>query len=400
MKLRFLFLAALAGSAGHHAMAAMSTEDFKSFSDGSAVSAVADISGLKYTLVDLNPNDGIAPSVQFVSLARAGSLYDMLSVARGALDTPTAADLRANGVLIGNGYWGGTLPLAGYPAGQFQGVAMGAPGTTYTEWLPQTALQTASTDGLASASLGAGSLSSVSKITGASINQYRQPDYAETTLLADRWSLESSAESLTGPGGGYVYSVNTDPITDEYLEVFGPGFSGDGMEPWTWPMGQQFILSPQTQIVFEGTLDAQITSALNVTGLADLTVAGVNATATASAVLFRAQPKDGLDIWPNEKAMFEAYDYQSADDFIFLNQYIDTTTGEVLGKKSADQATHKNFSFSLTNAETSAITATLNLVTNATVSANGSVVPEPSTWALMGLGLLGMAGVARRHQPA
>ena len=58
----------------------------------------------------------------------------------------------------------------------------------------------------------------------------------------------------------------------------------------------------------------------------------------------------------------------------------------------------KIFSFTVTNDTDAAITRELGFTTLASMSLRVQAIPEPSTWALMGLGLVGIASVVRRQR--
>lgn len=383
--LRLASLACLA-SLCTQSHAALTTQTFQDFADGSSLASMVELGQLRYTLIDLAPDDGVTPWISFER--NPSSTFDLLSVAFGAIDRTGAAQMETiTGIQPRISTYGTTIPSAAFPNGQSSGLIA----SPDEPWLPDTALIATSSDGLTSAQLGGNSLTASARITADGINQYKQMGYAVTgSGLEHQWALEASAASVTGGGGtSFTMYENIDPTTGEVTQTYGGLVYGEGAtSTGGWPNGYQFSLSPNTQVLFEGTITAYTSS--NLAGLEDLGLSELDVLSRsyAGVGLVRLQPQDGRTFWMSESDLRTAYDLQIVEFAASNNATV------------VDEAPHSlDFQLSLSNTASESIEGRLHMYAGAEFSAYGSVVPEPGTWALMGLGLLGIAAAARRQAP-
>jgi hypothetical protein len=366
-------LAACLGMEG--AAAATMPATFNTLSDDVALASSAQISNVRYTLVDLTPNDGVSPSIQFVNMSRPLANSDFMVSASGSIYGPG----REEGLLINS------LPNVAYPSGTQQ-LDTGTAGTLSANLLSTRTLTTTSTDGVTSAYLDSQTLQASTRLTANDVATLRQAPYV--SYQQGDWALEGTAISNSGVGGGYQYVQE-----DGTNHLITPLFSGDGVQADSGsysPLGRTFILSPNTEVIFEGSYALESLTNLDTLSTVGLSadVGSTRALAGVGASLFRAVPKDGGTWWNTEAEMFDAYDFQS----FFLS-----TDGTTSFTPPTSEST---FKLGLKNTEAAPISATIDLATVAFYEAGGSVVPEPATWALMGLGLGGLAVAARKRRPA
>lgn len=386
-------------SIASNAQAAVFNQQFLSVNNDAILAAEAQITNLNMTLVDLDPNDGITPSIQFISGSRPYSLYDMMTVVTGVVNAQGYAQEAALGRAPIVGSYGLNTPNPALPNAASNGLIMGEPGSTYTTWLPTSGIEATSADGTSTANLSASGLSVSTRVSAEQLNTWKQPAYAYYAAGDNPWELEGSATSATGVGGGYVMftPTDTDPSTGQPLGVYRPyKFGGDlqsasnaAYNPGnTWPLGQSFLLSPNTQVIFEGTQSAQAITNLESPLLTGVTVDPSRVTnyAATSIMLYRDQAKDGQTGWATMEEALNAYDLQWAT--AGAGYGYDPEGGSVPFSSS-------NFRFTLSNTSSTVTKATLEMNVLSTFYLQGTAVPEPSTWVMMLGGLLGLCAVRR-----
>jgi hypothetical protein len=387
-------------SVGCSVHAAVFNEQFLTVNNDAILAAEAQITNLRMTLVDLDPNDGVTPSIQFIAGSRPYSLYDMMTVSSGVMDAAGFAQEVAQGRTPTVGSYGLLFPNPAFPSADTSGLVMGAPGSTYSTWLPTNGIESTSADGVNSASLSASGLSVSTRVSAEQLSSLKQPAYTYIAPGDNPWELEGSAISGTGVGGGYGVDMfdEIDPITGAPISVFRlNSFAGDLQSlsnavynPGNaWPLGQSFLLSPNTQVIFEGTQAIQTVTNLESPLLDGVTVDGgrVTNSASTSVMLYRDQPKDGQSGWPTNEAVLAAYDMQ----------WVTASAGYGFASEGGESAT-SDFSLSLSNTGSVVTKATLDMYVTSTYYLQGSAaVPEPATWVFMLGGLLGLCVIKRRH---
>jgi len=303
------------------------------------------LSGLSFQLIDLTPGDGIAPSLSFQT--------------QGIIDSSNMVYAETSDSWL--------------PAGP----------TYSNSLLPSTPLNYVSAD----------SLSSITS-TGNSIT------------LQSNLPLSQVLPALTSPDGtGIGDYVNHGLMTGTDLNLGNP-FEG------TY---QSFTLGAGTGLVLRGTLSnytsvdrTAVQSALEANGYDwwSLSIGGNNAGIFQMAEQF-------TDNYPNGYLMKQGNVVELVDDHFVT--YDSTYYDDGI---SQSHSASSEFEFTVVNFGDSDLTGmvALNLMTNSDLNLNATrysiippaigvpedlyipAIPEPSTYALMGLGLVGIATVARRRR--
>ncbi|RZI86632.1 MAG: PEP-CTERM sorting domain-containing protein [Rubrivivax sp.] len=319
----------------------------------------AAMTGFAYHLVDLAPDDGVTPWIQFGQ--------GLSAPAMGYLSPLGHAD-----------YWTEEGPT--YPADG---------STSYTGFLPSTPVIAQSLDGLASAQANA---SAVSVSTHTTLNSFSQVSAGSAGDPLAHLDVSSTAATRT-PLSAFDYEVDPDSGS---TRVSATAFEAG--------QGANFTMSARTRLVIDGVLDARI--AFNRGALsADLQAAladgsaSIEGVAGAGVLLSLANREADLDgtVWPSVEdavAAVMAITHQSSESL-----FLDTADGDT-------GAEAKAFSLALENSEASdaqgflgfALGTNVGLhVPKALVPSASAPLPEPGTWALTGLGMLGLGAIARRR---
>ncbi|HEX5371100.1 MAG TPA: PEP-CTERM sorting domain-containing protein [Aquabacterium sp.] len=229
---------------------------------------------------------------------------------------------------------------------------------------------------------------------------------AVLSVSTPRANFEASV-ALNNDALTLVQHIDTEPYTEGLVghafshmdtgispQIFSPGILPEGVDPNTVPVFGGIALAPGSQATLTGTMS--FTSTLTFAdGLTDLSVYDAHASIDMFSVLL--QIPEGLTM----------------DDIMFVdaaNSQLTNLnwTGELNGAQGhTDPVTGgDSISFTMTVTNTSDVRTWLvvgsgsNINLNHNFYAAAGAVPEPSTWALMGLGLVGISAVARRRQRA
>ncbi len=308
------------------------------------VKVTAGFSDIRYHLVDLSPNDGVKPWVQF---------------ADAAIDQGYSGYADAHGQVLNSDF----TPAATNPY---------STRLTFPTVFPNTTAGAVSKDGTASVSISPTSLSSSAWLTEQQF-PLAQPSRLETTTLSNLTS-----ESYTGQGTPFY----------AYLGMLYPW--DPSVAPLNDPLHQQqapeFKLSANTAIVFEGNTVADA-SVVDAARLPEGTF--VYSGAGLSFEVYADQRFSGVGPVYGSEAE-EAFGYQ-------------TRTFSVGGGNDGFPSIFAGtlpFAVTFTNATGASIDAHLAMSTYASVNISGLPVPEPTTYVLMGLGLVGIALAKRRARSA
>lgn len=326
------------------------------------ISAEAQVMGLAYALVDLNPDDGIAPQITF----RAGltlepdetGLNEVYNSMGNTVEAVSLVGHVDNSLAYGwvHDYRFGNLPQAQQDA-----------------FIPTDNLLTIGPDGLSSAELFSGNYRSAVRIDRAYMENDAQQAYANgfTQGLLVR-SADSALNRISGD-----LPVNGDGITSfivpELLDTL----------PY-------FELTPNTQVTFSGQLLAHANFAGSYTPEGQTEVYGG---AGAMVSVRRRLPSDGQLQWVSQAATEAAFDFQSQT--LWATMRYSTT-------EQSQESLSSAFELVFANGSDASLQGVLDVSTYAAMTfvADLSTVPEPSAYASMALGLLGVAGVVSSRKTA
>lgn len=294
------------------------------------------LTGLSFQLIDVNPTDGIAPSISFESKGYLGGewVYDELA------DTYT----HQGGIQYSNSL----LPSA-----------------------PQSYV---SADGLSTINTTSNSVLMQSQVSGSDLHGALN---AEDT---------------------YGYFTKTVLQSTSGLDV-GKAFGGDY---------ESFTLSAGTGLILRGTFSSKLSFADN----------------SALQSEFEANGYEDVSLVQNFHTTVDftmaALDRESSDpigygydvkqgNYFYREAYDDMSQDSLDGFAAVDRTTSSDFEFTIVNfgsADMSGVVA-LNMSVDSDLYLSGyrpniaiPAIPEPSTYALMGLGLVGIMGVTRRRRRA
>jgi hypothetical protein len=313
---------------------------------------------LAYSLVDLNRDDGVTPQILF----RAGltlpsddtglpEIYNQMGMSQASLSLVGRVDGEADVAV--HTYEFGQLPQAQQAA-----------------FMPTDTLSMTGPDGLTSANLSSEGYRSAVQMDRAYLENLMQNayglGYAQGSLVR---SADSSVDRMT-----IDLPINTD--WSNYSVFIVPELMD------TMPY---FELTPNTQVIFSGQLRAVASLQGSLMPVGQTRVYGH---AIASVSVHRRLPSDGQTGWARLEDSVQAFDRQSQTLWANVGYTADEQIQEVLNSP---------FALTFTNESDTVLQGVLNTkaYTSLTFEGDLSTVPEPSTYALMALGFLGVAGAVR-----
>lgn len=334
----------------------------------STTSAEVDVQGLAFQLIDLDVNDGITPQIMFADDRLAISVYGTTnddyfyqSVLRPAND---AFPVSSSDISLVNPDGGSVASMSA--TGLYAG-------TGYSEALmTQNALVEPGSDHFSYTGTGFGT----------------PTDWRANSLAYSN----NSAQRMFGPYDGAGMLITSDNSNYRLsTNLSDPGFT----------------VTPNTAVVFSGTLSSRSRIDLSQLSTYDPQTTQALARAVGSVELYSATPNDGRTSWSSYQEALAAVDGQSASVGTDIRRFnydpaliwggLYSPPG-LVGPETTyvEQADSRPFALTFTNDTLVSKGGffAVNLQTESIV-AGLLPVPEPSTYALMALGLLGVVGAVR-----
>jgi PEP-CTERM motif len=368
------------------------------------LSAQASFSNLRYTLIDLDPNDNITPNITFTT----AGFFDNAGKP-GALSGPQAtATLSTFDTNINHPEF--------YRADAMinDGIAVSS-----SDLLPSSDHTVMNAEGLSAAAIGSNYLETGSRISDADVAALKvsvlpDPGLPDISPMdTPLWQLSTATRIDVGATGvqHVIRQVNTiiddsDPnniVWGESKRVF------EGSFPTIIDGRHRFELSPNTQVIFEGTVTSSISRQLSNASFLSATEdiqAGVSANGLMSVRLYDL-PEGHATEWPDYAAYEHDLKLQSDSSGVGANY------GRIYGPSglrmlrtmeplpldlSRSLTEDLRVSFSNDGSTTATGVVSLTSATSANLFALPAVVPEPSSFLLTSLGLLGLAAAASRRR--
>jgi PEP-CTERM motif len=350
--LKAMFSVALLASAS--AQAAMGVETFAQIDDPAVANAPVyggvSLNNLNVTLVDLDLNDGVAPAITF----HAPKFSNQDSIRGGGLYSDGARSF-APDPFFGDGYdW----CCHTYPNLVVAQVPASLSGNS--PWMPIDTTSATSLDGTSVTIAAPTGLMTATRLTSQDLQRER--------LIApgDTFSTSADAYGALGDTSAFQGAPMMEEL-DSYFEV-----------------------TPNTKVIFSGTgvALARISAAL---GGLDPDSAQLYASAYASAGVAKFTPVDMNAPWA--EFIPQEYEHWALGASARTTGYPPTTEQE--------DAKTSDFALNFTNDGSEFKRGVFALYVSSNAAGNGVLsVPEPATYALMGLGLMGIAAARRRPSQA
>jgi hypothetical protein len=324
-----------------------------SFSSQTFISASNAITSLSFQLIDLAPNDGIAPSISFTSGAAGYDWGHRISLTEQLEDTV----VETNQLLVSD-----TVSVTSSSGG-----AQSSIGTNFMRSEVHLTEQSYVDHAVITQDGDYGYLPGKNFFLESAARIYTSGSLISAGL--NRVVLEENEQSPTG----YLYRLEGTPEDVAY-----------------------FTLSANTEMVISGTASHQFyvnPGALTSYSFNDMQINVLN---SASLTTHFLDPADGATTWTSEEALREslrlsqisigdAYLYQSCPE----------------QNCSRERVQEQAFSFTLSNTSALAAKGRMTAFTNASLFLRAAApVPEPSTYALIGIGLLGVFGAVHSRKAA
>lgn len=354
-------------------------------------SASVQLSDLRFRLIDLDPNDAVLPSITFMS---PGSQAAVTVNAFGR-SVPVRVPLLLSPTGQATSFYvEERTPYAVVETAP--GSATGAP-----TWLSQQPLSATSLDGVSQAAATSNSLSASTRLTSADASSGAGPLY-EFDDKPGGWMSSSAAEASAG-GRALAFSqilkTAVDPVTGQTVYVRRE--SGDLLFPELGAGGPDhvlpvndapsFVLSAKTAVVFEATADAR--AQFDLTKFSDPQLQASELLVGGNAYLEVAadKPMSDQQSWATEAEAKAALG-------IATDQMSILPRGPRRGSDVADVTRTQELGVTFSNQTEQSMSAHVYSRAYAFAYVNGvGAIPEPSTYGLMGLGLVGLTLIKRRR---
>jgi hypothetical protein len=343
-------------------------------------SASVQLSNLRFRLVDLDPNDTVLPSITFLT---PGSQSAVSVNANGRYVSELVPAVLSPKGQVFPAYVEERLPYAAVVS--VPGSPTGAP-----TWLSLPPLSVTSLDGVSQAAATSSSLSASTRLTSADASGGAGPTYDFDTM-PDAWMSSSSAEASAGGRAlafSQVFNTVVDPVSGQNVYVRRQAgeslFSGVNDAP-------AFVLSAKTAVVFEATADAR--ARLDLAKFTDPQLQATELLVGGNALLEVAAdvPMTNQLSWATEAEARAALGMVTDQLSILPRRPFG-------GSNGADLTRAQDLGVTFSNQTDQSLSAHVYSRAYAFAFVNGvGAIPEPSTHALMGLGLAGLALFKRRR---
>jgi hypothetical protein len=333
-----------------------------------AINAGLAINRVSWQLVDLDPNDGVTPSITFTAPDGFSAYVNVDGVSRFVLNDP-----------LDGSSW---ACCNTYPYTQSISANIDAVGPLSSPF-GRSAQSVTSLDNTATGTLSTDGFGVSVKLTGQDLVTSREPVRpgvnGEQMAYGKDWVLSS------GGYGGYGYGG-----TSQVREVFAAdgSITGYTLDPSAIPSSSPyFTVSANTAVVFSGELAASASVDPTLLGDVDPSTTNFGAGGYAVFEVSRYQPKDGQTSWLTQEEVQNAFETDTA--------YLNFALPEGVTNASDQRA----FTLRFVNASSGSVNGLVDMYASVGAGAAGvAAIPEPSTYALMAMGLLGVCVASRKRQ--